>query len=152
LFNDTDAPAIADVAGNPVSVGVMFQAAYAGTITGLRFYKGPQNTGSHIGSLWASDGTLLSSGTFTNESASGWQDLILDTPIAVTGGTDYIAAYYSETGFTPATEDYFAVKYENGPLSVAPDGGVYVYTDAWWSGFPTVQSANNFWVDVVFSA
>ena len=44
-----------------------------GIITGLRYYKSAQDTGTHTGSLWTSTGTLLAHATFTNESASGWQ-------------------------------------------------------------------------------
>ena len=44
-----------------------------GYITGLRFYKAATNTGTHVGNLWTAAGSLLSSVTFTNETASGWQ-------------------------------------------------------------------------------
>ena len=42
-----------------------------GSITGIRFYKVPDNTGTHTGTLWSSTGTLLATGTFTNESDPG---------------------------------------------------------------------------------
>ena len=61
-----------------------FTASANGWITGIRFYKGASNTGTHIGSLWDSSGDLLGSVTFTNESASGWQEADFATPIAVT--------------------------------------------------------------------
>ncbi len=51
--------------------GVRFQASSSGFIAGVRFYKYSDNTGAHIGSLWSSTGTLLASGTFTSETASG---------------------------------------------------------------------------------
>ncbi len=44
-----------------------------GTVTGIRFYKAAANTGTHVGSLWERSGKLLAQGTFTNETASGWQ-------------------------------------------------------------------------------
>ena len=52
------------------TLGVQFQAASSGFITGVRFYKEADDTGAHIGSLWSSTGTLLASGTFSNETAS----------------------------------------------------------------------------------
>src|SRR5260370_20280095 len=67
-----------------VNLGVQFQAASSGFIYGVRFYKEVDNTGTHIGSLWSSTGTLMASGTFSNETASGWQDLDFTTPVAVT--------------------------------------------------------------------
>ena len=63
------APSGAADATDPSSVtlGVAFQPASNGTITGVRFYKEPDNTGTHTGSLWSSNGTLLATGTFSNE-------------------------------------------------------------------------------------
>ena len=33
-----------------------FRADQAGSVTGIRFYKGTGNAGTHTGSLWSSDG------------------------------------------------------------------------------------------------
>ena len=60
-----------------MELGVKFRSEAAGFITAIRFYKGTGNTGSHIGNLWASNGTLLSSVTFSNETATGWQQASL---------------------------------------------------------------------------
>ena len=38
-----------------IELGVKFRSDVAGFITGLRFYKGAANTGTHVGSLWTSD-------------------------------------------------------------------------------------------------
>ena len=48
----------------------IFTSNSDGNITGIRFYKGPQNTGTHVGDLWSSTGTKLASATFANESGS----------------------------------------------------------------------------------
>ena len=50
-----------------------FQSSVPGWVAGVRFYKGAGNNGTHTGSLWTASGTLLATGTFTNETASGWQ-------------------------------------------------------------------------------
>ena len=39
------------------------------------------------------DGTLLATGTFSNETASGWQELDFSSPVPVTAGTTYVASY-----------------------------------------------------------
>jgi hypothetical protein len=75
-----------------VNLRVRFQAVGSGFITGVRFYKYADNTGTHTGSLWSSTGTLLATGTFSNETASGWQELDFASPVAVTAGTTYVAA------------------------------------------------------------
>ena len=54
-----------------VELGVRFTSDVAGTITGIRFYKGPQNTGTHTGELWSATGTKLATATFSSESTVG---------------------------------------------------------------------------------
>src|SRR6185503_11237717 len=81
-----------------VELGVKFQSDRAGYITGLRFYKGAGNNGTHVGSLWSSSGTLLGSVTFANETVTGWQQADFPTPIAIAANTVYVASYYSPLG------------------------------------------------------
>ncbi len=75
-----------------------FKADFDGWITGVRFYKAAANTGTHIGSLWTTNGTRLATATFTNESATGWQSVTFASPVAVTAGTTYVASYFTPTG------------------------------------------------------
>ena len=122
---------------NAVDLGVKFQASTSGTIIGIRFYKGPQNTGTHIGDLWTSSGTLLASATFTNETASGWQQVNFSSPVSITAGTTYIASYEAPVGEYSVDENYFTNALTNGPLtapSSASSGGNGVY--AYGSGNP----------------
>ena len=69
-----------------------------GYITGIRFYKASANTGTHIGNLWTSAGQLLASATFTNETASGWQQVNFSQPVPVTKNTTYVASYFAPNG------------------------------------------------------
>ncbi|GAA4584399.1 hypothetical protein GCM10023194_24250 [Planotetraspora phitsanulokensis] len=156
LWPDTAVPAVPshpDAAAT--TLGVKFQAATSGTITGIRFYKGAQNTGTHVGSLWTSSGQLLASATFTGETASGWQQVNFSTPVVVSAGTTYIASYHTTTGFYSVTRPYFTTQYVNSPL-VALDsgssGGNGVFTYGATSTFPTSTfQQTNYWVDVVFA-
>ena len=133
-----------------VNLGVQFQASSSGFITGVRFYKETDNTGAHIGSLWSSTGTLLASGTFSGESASGWQELDFSSPVQVTAGTTYVASYHTNTGHYAATTSGLASAVTNGPLTALASGGVYAYGSA--NAFPSNSfSASNYWVDVVYS-
>ena len=53
LFSANSAPGIVtDGDTNSVELGVKFQTSVAGTITGIRFYKGPFNVGTHVANLW----------------------------------------------------------------------------------------------------
>jgi hypothetical protein len=137
-----------------VELGVRFRSDVDGTVTGLRFYKGPENTGSHLGNLWAADGTLLASTIFANETDSGWQQAILDTPVTITANTTYIASYHTDVGYYSADPAYFATcEFANPPLRALADdadgpNGVFRYGV---SAFPDeTYNATNYWVDVIF--
>ncbi len=133
-----------------VNLGIQFQASASGHITGIRFYKETDNTGTHIGSLWSSTGTLLATGTFTNETASGWQELDFSSPVAITAGTTYVASYFTSTGHYADTQNGLASAVTNGPLTALAAGGVYAYASG--NAFPSSNfNASNYWVDVVYS-
>ena len=109
----------------------------------------------HTGSLWTLAGTLLSTVTFTNETASGWQQATLPAPVAVTANTTYVVSYHSPLGIYSATSGAFAsAGVINGPLealsnSAAGGNGVYRYGP---TAFPTdTFNSTNYWVDVVFA-
>ena len=110
-YGGANAPAlvgpVARITG-AVELGIQFQTAAAGTVTGIRFYKNPWNTGTHVGNLWSATGTLLGSATFTNETAFGWQQVNLTSPVTLTPGTTYIVSYHSAGGNYSADPNYFA--------------------------------------------
>src|SRR5882724_4602790 len=82
IWDNATTPAVAAASDpNAVELGLKFQATVNGSITGIRFYKGTGNTGTHVGHLWTSSGTSLASVTFTNETATGWQQATLATPV-----------------------------------------------------------------------
>ncbi len=137
-----------------VELGVAFESSVAGSVTGIRFYKASTNTGTHVGSLWSSTGTLLASGTFTNETASGWQTLVFSSPVAITANTIYVAGYLAPNGHYSASQNGFSAAVINGPLTAVASGttanGVYTYATT--STFPTSSyNATNYWVDVLFA-
>ena len=105
-----------------MELGLKFQSDVDGHVTALRFYKSATNTGTHVGNLWTAAGLLLSSVTFTNETASGWQEMALPTPVAITAGTTYVASYHAPVGRYSADSAYFTSAYDNPPLT-APSSG-----------------------------
>ena len=138
-----------------VELGVKFRSDVAGTITGIRFYKAAANTGTHIGNLWTSNGTRLATATFSNETASGWQQALFATPVAIASNTVYVASYHANNGHYSADTNYFQGKgVDNPPLHALTNGvsggnGVYAYGAS--SVFPNqTWNAANYWVDVVF--
>jgi methionine-rich copper-binding protein CopC len=157
IWSSTATPAVASANDtSPVEVGVKFRSDSAGTITGLRFYKGTANTGTHVGHLWTSAGTLLATATFSGETASGWQQVNFSTPVGISANTTYIASYYAPVGGYAYTSAFFAsAGADNAPLHALANGtdgpnGVYLYHTG--GGFPTSSyNSTNYWVDVVFS-
>jgi YVTN family beta-propeller protein len=156
-FNASDVPANpADTDSNAVTLGVKFRSTANGFITGIRFYKGAGNGGTHVGSLWTSTGTLLATGTFTGETATGWQQLNFTTPVAITANTVYVASYFAPQGHYAYNSAFFANSgVDKAPLRLLQNGesggnGVYMYGAS--STFPTnTFNSNNYWVDVVYS-
>ncbi len=151
-------PAIASANdSSAVNLGVQFTTDENGLITGIRFYKGAGNTGTHVGSLWDASGDLLGQVTFTNESASGWQQANFSTPIPVTAGTTYVASYFAPNGgYSDDSADFANAGVDNSPLHVpassAVSGGNGVYRYGGSPAFPNNSyNATNYWVDVVFS-
>jgi hypothetical protein len=147
-------PSVADPGA--VELGVKFRSDVSGTITGIRFYKGTGNTGTHIGNLWSIGGQLLATATFANETATGWQQVTFASPVAITANTVYVASYFAPNGHYAGDNNFFAAGgVDNAPLHLLQDGasggnGVYAYGAA--SSFPTSTfSATNYWVDVTFS-
>ncbi len=158
IWASTSLPVLVDQgADNPVELGVKFKSDVAGTITSIRFYKASGNTGTHIGSLWSSTGTLLASATFSNETASGWQQVNFTSPVTITPNTVYVASYHATVGHYSEDNNYFTNKgIDSPPLHALQAGvsgfnGVYAYGSG--STFP-IQDwlSSNYWVDVVFSA
>jgi methionine-rich copper-binding protein CopC len=157
IFPGTATPTIMSASDpNAIEVGVRFFSDVAGYISGLRFYKGPNASGTHVGHLWTSSGILLATATFTNETASGWQTVTFSSPVAIAANTTYVASYYAPFGYYSATSNYFATSAaSNGDLTAPASGanggnGVYTYQSG--GGFPTsTYNATNYWVDVLFS-
>ena len=113
-------PSIPFRADAPVEVGVKFRSDVDGTISGVRFYKGAGSTGTHTGSLWTSNGTLLASGTFTNETASGWQGLIFTKPVNISANTTYIVSYHANNGYAIDVGYFTAKGADNGTSHPGP--------------------------------
>ena len=150
-------PAISNQRDNTIGivVGTRFRSSANGSVTAIRFYKGAGNTGTHIGQLWSSSGTLLAEAMFTNETSSGWQQVNLPNPVSITAGTNYIVSYHSSQGYYSTTGDFFANTIVNGPLTAPADisgthNGLYKYSTV--PVFPNeTYGKENYFVDVVFS-
>ena len=133
-----------------VEVGLKFYSDVAGYVTAIRFFKSPNNWGTHVGELWSNTGQLLASVTFTNETGSGWQQMTLANPVPIEAGTSYTVAYHSQG---PVSYTDFFTSVDNPPLHapVTALGGNGVYKLGPVGTFPTLGAGKNYLVDLVFA-
>ena len=155
LYDASVVPANANANdGTPIEVGVKFRSSVAGVVKGVRFYKGSQNTGAHVGRLYSRAGVLLASKAFSNPTPSGWQQVLFDVPVAIEADTTYVVSYFSPAGWYAFQGNAFASPIVRPPLrglANNEDGpnGVYKYG----GGFPTDSyQASSYFVDIVFDA
>lgn len=137
--------------GTSIEVGARIQPMADGVLTAVRYFKASGTTGTHVGKVWSSTGTLLASATFTAETSVGWQSVPI-APVAVTAGTTYVVSVYSPSGDYVGTQGFFSSAYELWPLRAPANGsggsnGLFRYG----AGFPNQSwGASNYWVDAVF--
>jgi hypothetical protein len=116
-----------------VELGVKFRVTQAMNATGVRFYKGALNTGTHTGSLWTSTGTRLATVTFTGETAAGWQNMRFATPVALKANTTYIVSMFApKGGYAYASNAFASAGAGVAPVQALKSGvdgpnGVYRY-------------------------
>jgi hypothetical protein len=156
FFPPTTVPANPHFNDTPVTLGVKFRSDVDGRITGLRFYKDPLDTGTHVGQIWSRSGSLLSSVVFS-ETSSGWQQADFPVPVSIAANTTYIAAYHTSTGYPQDTGYFTTAGVDIPPLHALQDGvdggnGVYAYdASPGTSLFPNLSyQGSNYYVDVVF--
>jgi len=134
---------------NSVELGTKWSSSVSGQVIGVRYYKQSISTGTNTGTLWTSAGAVLATGTFTNQSASGWQTLFFASPVNVTAGTTYVVSYHT-THYAYDTS-YFVAARNVTPLTAPINAGVYAYGTS--TVFPAnVYAASTYYADVMFVA
>src|SRR5580704_12143503 len=111
-----------------VTLGLKFYSDDPGSITGIRFYKGPDNTGTHVGTLWSSTGANLASVTFSSETASGWQLANFPSPVNIAANATYVISYLAPKGYYADDQNYSWSSLSATPLHVSGSSpGVFAY-------------------------
>jgi hypothetical protein len=126
-------------------VGTQFTPDYDGRVVGFRFYKAVNECGTHTARLWSPGGSQLASGTFSGETASGWQRVLI-SGVNVTAGTTYRVSVNTNC-WQVKDFGYFT---SNG--AIVRNWG---YADSGYYGQPTgsrptSSSGSSFFVDVYF--
>ena len=96
-----------------------FGSTVSGVVTAVRFYKSEANTGTHSGSVWY-QGALLGTVTYADETASGWQEQALTSPVHINSDMvdqPIVASYFNPAGCWTRTVSYFgAENFSSSPL------------------------------------
>jgi Domain of unknown function (DUF4082) len=146
----TQVPSTPNLTDNvPYELGLKFRSAKGGQISAIRFWKAASETGTHNGKVWTATGTLLASVTFANETASGWQEQVLETPVSIQANTTYVVSV-NANAYYAITYDQLASSIVNGDLSSVADGNNGVYNTN-PNSFPTSSYRNsNYYRDITF--
>jgi Domain of unknown function (DUF4082) len=134
----------------------------AGFITGARFCKATVATRAyHVFSIWdKATGIELARGSFTNETASGWQDGLLDKPLAVVANKTYVLSYQQNGDGYTFLNSAFATALVVGSITGLADGtdgpnGLF-FQAAGYSDIPTFPtatfSASSYFITPIFVA
>jgi hypothetical protein len=129
-------------------LGLKVQVTQPAQLTAIRYYRDPQETGTHVGRLWSSTGALLATANYASETASGWQQAALSTPVTLVPGQTYVVStnFNAYFGVTPLG---LRDQVTGGPLVSVADGDNGVHSSA--AGFFPTQSwrTTNYFVDAV---
>ncbi|MGZ3805957.1 MAG: DUF4082 domain-containing protein [Pseudobdellovibrionaceae bacterium] len=129
-------------------LGMRFTSNKAGTITGIRFYKSAAESGTHTGKIYSATGQVLAQVSFTNETATGWQQANLSAALVIAAGTEYTVSVNTGNTYYVNTVNGMASQISNGALSsVLGNNGVYGPVGT----RPTSSWSNsNYFRDIVF--
>jgi hypothetical protein len=138
-----------------VTLGVKFWSTQTGTISGIRFYRGAENSNGYTVELFTADGSLLASSRTSQDTCAVpcWEQVNFASPLPLAANTTYVAAYYTSNGHYADDAYGLTNGKTSGPLivpasAVVGGNGVYTYS----TGFPQqVWKDSNYYVDVAFT-
>ena len=147
----TQTPAGYETDGASVNyeLGTRFTSTVNGQIAAIRFYKAPSESGTHTGRIWNASAQQLASVVFSGETASGWQEQALTTPLAITANTEYIVTVNTGNTYYSATDGGLNSQLTNGYLkTIVGSNGRYGPVGA----YPTNSwQDSNYFRDVIFT-
>jgi len=100
-----------------------------------------------VGRIWATNGALLATAPFINESSAGWQTATVSPALQISAGVRYKVTYNIQS-VVAKTFDVFA----NGPLNRSP---FTIYGSSFCSPagcFPNIGSSSNLFADIVLNS
>lgn len=124
-----------------------------GYLGAVRFYKPLRSTATlHAVHVWTASGVLLGSGVSSHETAVGWQEVRLNSPVPVQQGVNYIISYYSSDNVYVSSLGALSTQAGSGLIHANANGSWY---HAGSDAFPDQNGTNNasasFWVDAILT-
>jgi uncharacterized protein DUF4082/malectin (di-glucose binding ER protein) len=109
-----------------LELGVKFTVDTPASVTAVRFYKDPGETGAHQARIWTEKGYLMAQAGFQSETSSGWQRQALPSQIMLQPGSVYVISVNANSayGLTPFG---LLSAVTSGPLRSIADGANGVY-------------------------
>jgi hypothetical protein len=135
---------------SPKEVGELFKSSQSGAIIALRFWKSPNESGSHRVTIWDTSGVAKRFVDFGVTGGSGWQEATLD-PLMFISQDEYYWVSYNVNASAGETPDalggcFFGIGgIVNGPLTT------YCGGTGGPSQFPGASlNWTNYFADIVF--
>ncbi len=135
---------------SPKEVGELFKSSQPGAIVALRFWKSPNESGSHRVTVWDTSGVARRFVDFGVTGGSGWQEATLDPPMFISQDEYYWVSYNvnASAGETPDALGgcFFGIGgIVNGPLTTycGGTGGPFQFPGA-------SLNWTNYFADIVF--
>lgn len=95
--------------GSDLTTGMRFSPKQKSIVTGLRYFRDGNFTGSTVGHLWDNTGKKLAEATFP--AGSGWINVSFISPILIDSAKEYIASFSNDGGFYAPIEFFFPKDY-----------------------------------------
>jgi hypothetical protein len=129
-----------------VELGLRFRATAAGWVTTVRWYAPATTDAERVGSVWAAQ-QRLATVRLPAATAPGWQEAVLDRPVPVSAGAEYVVSYTAPVGGRHPESAAPSGTRVAGPLTATAESGAV-------SGNPgtaptTAVPGKDFWADAV---
>lgn len=126
-----------------LTVGHRFTPVYDGVISGVFYWRSMTdgNGDTPTVALYDAGGTTLRQKVSPSQSAYGWNRLDFDSPVSVTAGVTYTAAYFSPGGLYAASPNTLTALVDGPRYDLLASGGKYSTSGT--ITYPTSDPGNN---------
>lgn len=142
-------PGTSTTTDGAVNLGLRIANLVAGTITKVRFWAPAAFDGSYTVAVYNDDTPALVTSQSVASPASGWNEVTLSSPVAMTIGVTYRIVLFTSGGSYGATTGYSWPVTTNGGnyYTASFNAGSFTYNGSLTR--PTTNTDTNFFVDVV---